>query len=106
LVDYFIKWVEAEAIASITTAEVRRFIWRNMSLASAFLAPLFSTMADGSTPLSSRLPLHLGVPGSVHCDHPQTNSQVEAANKSILHGLQKKLDDAKGKWTDELHGIL
>jgi len=38
--------------------------------------------------------------------HPQTNDQAEAVNKSILHGLQKKLDDAKGKWADELHGFL
>jgi len=27
-------------------------------------------------------------------------------NKVILHRLQKKLDDAKGKWADELHGVL
>jgi len=38
--------------------------------------------------------------------HPQTNSQAEVANKSILYGLQKKLDDAKGKWVEELHGVL
>ena len=38
--------------------------------------------------------------------HPQTNGQAEAANKSILHGLQKKLDNAKVKWVDELHGVL
>jgi len=29
-VDYFTKWIEAEVVASITTAEVRRFIWRNI----------------------------------------------------------------------------
>ena len=38
--------------------------------------------------------------------HPYTNRQAEAANKSILHGLQKKLDEAKGKWAEELHGVL
>lgn len=38
--------------------------------------------------------------------HPQANGQAEAANKSILHGLQKKLGDAKGKLVDELHGFL
>ena len=38
--------------------------------------------------------------------HPQTNGQTEAANKAILHGLQKKLNDAKGKWVDELHDVL
>jgi len=27
----------------------------------------------------------------------QTNGQAEAANKSILHSLQKKLDDTEGK---------
>jgi len=27
--------------------------------------------------------------------HPQTNGQAEAANKVILHGLQKKLDNVK-----------
>ena len=29
-VDYFTKWVEAEAIASITEREVLRFIWKNI----------------------------------------------------------------------------
>ena len=38
--------------------------------------------------------------------HPQTNGQAEGANKSILHGLQKKFDEAKGKWAEELHGVL
>jgi len=38
--------------------------------------------------------------------HPQTNDQAKAAHKAILHGLQKKLDDAKGKWADELYGVL
>ena len=38
--------------------------------------------------------------------HPQTNSKAEVANKVILHGLQKKLDEAKGKWVDEPHGVL
>ena len=29
-VDYFTKWIEAEAVASITTVEVRRFIRQNI----------------------------------------------------------------------------
>jgi len=29
-VDYFTKWVEAEAVASITENEVRKFIWKNI----------------------------------------------------------------------------
>jgi len=29
-VDYFTKWVEAEAVASITEREVRKFIWKTI----------------------------------------------------------------------------
>jgi len=29
-IDYFTKWVEAEAVASITENKVRQFIWKNI----------------------------------------------------------------------------
>jgi len=39
-------------------------------------------------------------------EHPQTNEQAEAANKVLLGQLKKRLDRAKGKWTDELLEVL
>ncbi|XP_075665706.1 uncharacterized protein LOC142635438 [Castanea sativa] len=36
----------------------------------------------------------------------QGNEQVEAVNKVIVSGLKKMLDDAKGKWVDELSHVL
>ncbi|XP_024009451.1 uncharacterized protein LOC112084535 [Eutrema salsugineum] len=38
--------------------------------------------------------------------YPQGNGQAEAANKTILDGLKKRLDAKKGRWTDELEGVL
>ncbi|CAL1382278.1 unnamed protein product [Linum trigynum] len=38
--------------------------------------------------------------------YPQANGQAEAANKSILHGLHTRLLGAKGKWVEELPGVL
>ena len=38
--------------------------------------------------------------------YPQGNGQVEAVNKVILSGLKKRLDDAKGKWVEELPHVL
>ena len=38
--------------------------------------------------------------------YPQGNGQVEAINKVIVSGLKKKLDDAKGKWVEELSHVL
>ena len=38
--------------------------------------------------------------------YPQGNGQVEAVNKFIVNGLKKRLDDAKGKWVEELPHVL
>ncbi|KAK3004949.1 hypothetical protein RJ639_020196 [Escallonia herrerae] len=38
--------------------------------------------------------------------HPQFNGQTENMNRSILQGLKKKLDKAKGTWVDELPKVL
>ena len=38
--------------------------------------------------------------------YPQGNGQAEAVNKLILSGLKKRLDDAKGKWVEELPHVL
>ncbi|XP_024015134.1 uncharacterized protein LOC112088911 [Eutrema salsugineum] len=38
--------------------------------------------------------------------YPQGNEQAEAANKTILDGLKKRLDAKKGRWADELEGVL
>ena len=38
--------------------------------------------------------------------YPQGNRQVEAVNKVIVNGLKKTLDDAKGKWVEELPHVL
>ncbi|XP_016186082.1 uncharacterized protein K02A2.6-like [Arachis ipaensis] len=39
-------------------------------------------------------------------EHPQTNGQVEAANKIIVKGLKKWLDEAKGLRANELGSVL
>ena len=38
--------------------------------------------------------------------YPQGNGQAEAVNKVIVSGLKKRLDDAKGKWVEELLHVL
>ena len=38
--------------------------------------------------------------------YPQGNGQAEAVNKVIVNGLQKRLDDAKRRWVEELPHIL
>ena len=38
--------------------------------------------------------------------YPQGSGQAETVNKVIVNGLTKRLDDAKGKWVEELPHVL
>ena len=38
--------------------------------------------------------------------YPQGNRQAKAVNKVIVSGLKKRLDDAKGRWVEELPHVL
>ena len=38
--------------------------------------------------------------------YPQGNGQAEAVNNVIVSGLKKRLDDAKGRWVEELLHVL
>ena len=38
--------------------------------------------------------------------YPQGNGQAETVNKVIVNGLKKRLNDAKGKWVEELPHVL
>uniref|UniRef100_A0A2N9HLW7 Integrase catalytic domain-containing protein n=1 Tax=Fagus sylvatica TaxID=28930 RepID=A0A2N9HLW7_FAGSY len=38
--------------------------------------------------------------------YPYSNGQAEASNKTILDGIKKRLEDAKGRWVEELPNVL
>uniref|UniRef100_A0A2N9IVM6 Integrase catalytic domain-containing protein n=1 Tax=Fagus sylvatica TaxID=28930 RepID=A0A2N9IVM6_FAGSY len=38
--------------------------------------------------------------------YPQSNGQAETSNKIILNGIKRKLEEAKGKWVEELPSVL
>ena len=38
--------------------------------------------------------------------HPQSNGQVEVTNRTILRGLEKRLNSSKKKWPQELPNVL
>ena len=38
--------------------------------------------------------------------YPQGNGQAETVNKVIVNGLNKRLDDAKGRWVEEFSHVL
>ncbi|CAJ2645722.1 unnamed protein product [Trifolium pratense] len=107
-VDYFTKWIEAEPLAHITTFNVLRFFKRN--ILARFGIPQVVITDNGTQFTDKKVREFMTKIGTTQhftsVEHPQTNGQAEAANRVILRGLKRRLDEAKGKWTEELHSVL
>ncbi|XP_008238721.1 PREDICTED: uncharacterized protein LOC103337339 [Prunus mume] len=107
-VDYFTKWAEAEALATITAARIETFVWQN--IVCRFGIPN-TIVTDNDRQFDnvkckqfcSNLKIHLCFASPAH---PQSNGQVEAVNKIIKKTLKTKLDKAKGCWPELLLEVL
>ena len=92
-IDYFTKWVEAEALKHITEANTTNFI--KHSIFYIFGVPN-TLVADHGTQFDNNklrrvcLDFHINLKFSSPA-HPQSNSQVEAVNKTIKTLLKRKL---------------
>ena len=88
--------------------DAKRFIWRN--IVTRFGVP-YTLISDNSLQFDSkalrRYYGELGIRNRYSTPtYPQENGQAEATNKVIVSRLKKRLDDAKGKWVDELPHVL
>ena len=95
-------------MANIRDVDVKRFIWKNIII--QFGTPR-TLVSDNSLQFDSKAfrqyCLDLGIKNRYSISaYPQGNGQAEAVNKVIFNGLKKRLDDAKGKWVEELPHIL
>ena len=106
--DYFTKWVEAEPLANIKDADAKKFIWRN--IVTRFGVPRVLISDNGlqfDSKAFRRYCYKLEITNRYSTTtYPQRNGQAEASNKVIVNGLKKRLDDAKGRWVEELPHVL
>ncbi|KAL5581058.1 hypothetical protein UlMin_013500 [Ulmus minor] len=107
-IDYYTKWVEAEALAKITEQNVTAFIWKN--IVCRFGVPRELVSDHGTQFENEKLQSicdRLGIKKVFSSPaHPKSNGQVEAVNKTIKQTLKKKLEKSKGAWVDELPLVL
>ena len=106
--DYFIKWVEAEPLANIRDVDAKKFVWKN--IVTRFGVPHFLISDNGLQFDSNSFRLYCSEFGITNRystpAYPLGNGQAEAANKVIINGIKKRLDDVKGKWVEELPHVL
>ncbi|XP_016173781.1 uncharacterized protein LOC107616323 [Arachis ipaensis] len=107
-IDYFSKWIEAQPLAKITSAQMISFVWK--SIICRFGIPSHITTDNGRQFIDQSFKAFLqNLKIKQHfssVEHPQSNGLAEAANKVILQALRKKLDSAKGLWAELVPEVL
>nr|CAN67795.1 hypothetical protein VITISV_009541 [Vitis vinifera] len=106
--DYFSKWVEVEAYASIKDKDITKFVWKNI----VFRFGIPQTIIVDNGPQFDSIAFRnfcseLNIRNSYSTSrYPQSNGQAEATNKTLISALKKRLEQAKGKWVEELPDVL
>jgi len=107
-IEYFTKWIEAEPVAQITAHKVQHFVWKN--IVCRFGVPRRLVSNNGTQFASQQLGklcTEVGIKQVfASVEHPQTNGQVESANRILLRGLKRRLEKAKGTWAEEVPRIV
>ncbi|GKB74467.1 reverse transcriptase domain-containing protein [Tanacetum coccineum] len=78
--DYFTKWIEAKAVATITGSQVKKFVWDNIVCCFGLLGEIVSD----------------------NVKHPQSNGLVERANRSLDEGIKASLGEGNKNWIEEI----
>ena len=102
-IDYFTKWVEAEALATITETKVQNFVWKN--IVCRFGIPR-TIISDNGRQFDSQafrsFCSNLGIRNKYSSPgHPQANGQTKVTNRTLLRLIKSRLVGAKGAPTGE-----
>jgi hypothetical protein len=107
-IDYFTKWVEAEALTNMKGTTVISFCWRN--ILCRFGVPRTFITDNGpqfaNDPFKQWCIDHHVQQKLTSVYHPQANGQVEVTNRTIINGIKARLMGAKGNWIHELPSVL
>nr|GEU85126.1 reverse transcriptase domain-containing protein [Tanacetum cinerariifolium] len=107
-IDYFTKWIEAKAVATITGRQVKKFVWDNIvcrfSISGEIISNNGKQFADNpfkdwcdKLKITQRFAL---------VKHPQSNGLIERANRSLGEGIKARLGEGNKNWVEELPHVL
>nr|GEW24695.1 reverse transcriptase domain-containing protein [Tanacetum cinerariifolium] len=106
--DYFTKWIEAKAVATITGGQVKKFVWDNIVCRFGIPGEI---ILDNSKQFADN-------PFKDWCDklnitrhfasvkHLQFNGLVERANRSLGEGIKACLGEGNKNWVEELPHVF
>ncbi|GJS62274.1 reverse transcriptase domain-containing protein [Tanacetum coccineum] len=91
--DYFMKWIEAKAVATITGNQVKKFVWDNIvcrfSLPGEIISDNGKQFSDN--PFKDWCEKLNITQRFASVKHPQSNGLVERANQSLGEGIRHRM---------------
>ncbi|XP_062081072.1 uncharacterized protein LOC133785873 [Humulus lupulus] len=108
IVDYFTKWTDVEPLATITTKKVLDFVVKIIIFKYGILRSIF---LDNRTQFESVLFTQFCEKNGIlkrisSVAHQLANGKVKAVNKTLKSSIKKKLEEANGRWPEELPQVL
>nr|GEV83116.1 reverse transcriptase domain-containing protein [Tanacetum cinerariifolium] len=106
--DYFTKWIEAKAVATITGGQVKKFIWENIVCRFGIPGEIISDNGKqfSDNPFKDWCNKLNITQRFASVKHPQSNGLVERANRSLREGIESRLGEGNKKWVEELPHVL
>nr|GEV34226.1 reverse transcriptase domain-containing protein [Tanacetum cinerariifolium] len=107
-IDYFTKWIEAKPLATITGNQIKKFMQDNILCMFGLPGEIIfdnekqfrdNPFKDWCEKLNIKQRF-------AFVKHPQTNGQVERANRSLGDGIKARLCGDNKNWVEELPHVL
>ncbi|GJU72805.1 reverse transcriptase domain-containing protein [Tanacetum coccineum] len=106
--DYFTKWIEAKAVATISGSQVKKFVWDNIVCRFGLPGEIVSDNGKqfSGDPFKDWCEKLNIVQRFASVKHPQSNGLVERANRSLGEGIKARLGEGNKNWLEELPHVL
>ncbi|GKD66765.1 reverse transcriptase domain-containing protein, partial [Tanacetum coccineum] len=106
--DYFTKWIEAKPVATITGAQVKKFVWDNIVCRFGLPGEIISDNGKQfrDNPFKDWCEKLCIRQCFASVKHPQANGLVERANISLGEGIRARLEEISKNWLEELSHVL
>nr|GEX40211.1 reverse transcriptase domain-containing protein [Tanacetum cinerariifolium] len=106
--DYFTKWIEAKAVATIIGGQVKKFVWDNIVCRFGIPGEIISDKGKqfADNPFKDWCEKLNITQRFASVKHLQSNGLVERANRSLGEGIKARLGEGNKNWVEELPHVL
>ncbi|GJS77469.1 reverse transcriptase domain-containing protein [Tanacetum coccineum] len=106
--DYFTKWIEAKAVATITSNQVKKFVWDIIVCRFGLPGEIVSDNGKqfSDNPFKDWCEKLNITQRFASMKHPHSNGLVERANRSLGEGIKARLGEVNKNWIEELPHVL